>query len=59
MEVGAITENITVTGQSPLIETANASTGTVLDSAALADAAGAGPRGVHDRRVGADGHPVR
>src|SRR4051794_17476277 len=36
MEVGAIEENITVTGQSPIIETSNASTGTVLDSAALA-----------------------
>ena len=35
MEVGAITENITVTGSAPLIETSNASTGTVLDSAAL------------------------
>src|SRR5256712_3821792 len=35
MEVGAIQENITVTGQSPLIETSNASQGTVLDSAAL------------------------
>src|SRR5437762_8793729 len=35
LEVGAITENVTVTGQSPLIETANASQGTVLDSAAL------------------------
>jgi hypothetical protein len=35
MEVGAITENVTVTGQSPLIETSNASTGTVLDNAAL------------------------
>jgi trimeric autotransporter adhesin len=35
MEVGAITESVTVTGQSPLIETSNASTGTVLDSAAL------------------------
>jgi trimeric autotransporter adhesin len=35
MEVGAIEENITVTGQSPIIETANASQGTVLDSAAL------------------------
>jgi hypothetical protein len=35
MEVGAIEENITVTGQSPLIETSNASQGTVLDSAAL------------------------
>src|SRR3954451_15637833 len=35
MEVGAITENVTVTGQAPLIETGNASTGTTLDSAAL------------------------
>jgi len=35
MEVGAIEENITVTGQSPIIETSNASTGTVLDSTAL------------------------
>src|SRR5499427_9966389 len=35
MEVGAITENVTVTGQAPLIETSNASTGTVLDSQAL------------------------
>src|SRR5213592_289982 len=35
LEVGAITESVTVTGQSPLIETANASQGTVLDSAAL------------------------
>jgi trimeric autotransporter adhesin len=35
MEVGAIEENITVTGSAPLIETGNASQGTVLDSAAL------------------------
>src|SRR5947207_4501474 len=35
MEVWAITENVTVTGEAPLIETANASQGTVLDSAAL------------------------
>jgi hypothetical protein len=35
MEVGAIEENITVTGQSPIIETSNASQGTVLDSQAL------------------------
>src|SRR4051812_7533052 len=35
LEVGAITENVTVTGAAPLIETANASTGTVLDLAAL------------------------
>jgi hypothetical protein len=35
MEVGAITENVTVTGQAPLIETSNASQGTVLDTEAL------------------------
>src|SRR5262252_5294069 len=35
MEVGQIQESVTVTGQSPLIETSNASQGTVLDSAAL------------------------
>jgi trimeric autotransporter adhesin len=35
MEVGAITENVTVTGQAPLIDTSNASTGTVLDTQAL------------------------
>src|SRR6478735_6723000 len=35
MEVGSITESVTVTGQAPLIETSNASTGTTLDSAAL------------------------
>src|SRR5262245_1840635 len=35
LEVGAIEENITVTGQSPIIETSNASQGTVLDSQAL------------------------
>jgi trimeric autotransporter adhesin len=35
MEVGAISENVTVTGQAPLIETSNASTGTVLDSQTL------------------------
>src|SRR5438128_11000503 len=35
LEAGAITESVMVTGQSPLIETGNASQGTVLDSAAL------------------------
>ncbi len=35
LEVGAITENVTVTGSAPLIETSNASTGTVLDTEAL------------------------
>jgi trimeric autotransporter adhesin len=35
LEVGAIEESVTVTGQSPLIETANASQGTVLNTEAL------------------------
>ena len=35
LEVGTIEENVTVTGESPLIETANASQGTVLDAQAL------------------------
>ena len=35
LEVGTIEESITVTGQSPIIETSNASQGTVLDSEAL------------------------
>src|SRR5262245_35885371 len=35
MEVGRIEENITVTAQSPIIETSNASQGTVLDTQAL------------------------
>ena len=35
LEVGSIEESITVSGQTPLIETANASHGTVLDRAAL------------------------
>src|SRR5262252_7417849 len=35
LEVGAIEESITVTGQSPLIDTSNASTGGVLDRQAL------------------------
>jgi hypothetical protein len=35
MEVGALEETVTVTGAAPLIETANASTGEVLDKATL------------------------
>ncbi len=35
MEVGTLTESVTVTGESPLIETANASHGTVIDAVAL------------------------
>ena len=35
LEIGTLEESITVTGQSPLIETSNASTGGVIDSQAL------------------------
>src|SRR5438045_556420 len=35
LEVGALEESITVIGESPLIETANASTGEVLDTKSL------------------------
>src|SRR5262249_56579508 len=35
LEVGAIEESVTVTGQSPLIDTSTASTGGVLDRQAL------------------------
>ena len=35
LEVGALAETITVTGESPLIETMNASTGDVLDTKSL------------------------
>src|SRR6516164_79915 len=35
MDVGRIEENVTVTGAAPLIETSNASQGTVLDSTAM------------------------
>jgi hypothetical protein len=35
LEVGTITEEITVTGQSPIIDTANASVGTMLDRTTL------------------------
>jgi len=35
MEVGRIEENITVTGAAPIVDTSNASTGTVLDTQAL------------------------
>src|SRR5262249_4696757 len=35
LEVGAVEETITVTGESPLIETTNASTGEVLDTKTL------------------------
>ena len=42
MEVGRIEENVTVTGQAPIIDTANASQGTVLDTTALQSLPSAG-----------------
>ena len=44
MEVGAITESVTVTGQAPLIETSNASHGHGARLGGAADAAGARPQ---------------
>ena len=43
----------------PIIETSNASTGTVLERRGAADAAVSGTRGVHDRQYGADRRAVR
>jgi hypothetical protein len=37
MEVGAVTENITVTAETPLLETANATVGQVIDSRRIQD----------------------
>ena len=50
LEVGTMAETVTVTGQSPIIETSNASTGTMLNAEDSADAALAGARRVHDRQ---------
>ena len=50
LEVGAIEESITVTGQSPLIDTSNASTGGVLDREALESLPAPGPQRLPDRR---------
>lgn len=36
LELGAIEETITVTGQAPMVETSNASTGTILDTQTMA-----------------------
>ncbi len=58
MEIGAITESVTVTGQAPLIETSNASTGDGARHRSAPDAAGAGPRRLSGRRVDPDRHPV-
>jgi hypothetical protein len=37
LEVGAMTEEVTVTSEGPLLETSNASRGTVIDSARIAE----------------------
>ena len=37
LAVGGLTEEVTVTGESPLLETSNASRGTVIDSARIAE----------------------
>ena len=37
LAVGGVTEQVTVTGESPLLETSNASRGTVIDSARIAE----------------------
>ena len=56
LEVGALAGDVTVTGESPLIETSNASQRHRARLGAAADAAVAGPHRVPDRRDGADGH---
>ena len=50
LEVGQLQETITVTGDAPLIDTSNASTGAVIDSSQLDDAAERRPVGVPVRR---------
>ena len=56
LEVGTIEESITVSGQTPLIETANASHGTVLDRDDARDATGTGARRVPHGGLDPDGH---
>ena len=48
LEVGAIEETITVTGEAPLVETANASVGDVLDSRTLRFTPESGARAGYD-----------
>ena len=50
LDVGQLQETITVTGEAPLIDTSNASTGGVIDSRAARDAAERRPLGVPVRR---------
>ena len=58
LEVGAITENVTVTGQAPLIDTVERVDRHDARFGGAADAAVARPQRVHDRRLGADGRPA-
>ena len=53
LDVGQLQETITVTGEAPLIDTSNASTGAVIDSQAARDAAERRPIGVPVCRDGA------
>ena len=55
MEVGALQETITVTGEAPLIDTSTASTGAVINTEQLNIAAERRPFGVPVRRHGAHG----
>src|SRR5262245_54384385 len=61
LEVGALEENITVTGQTPLIDPASASTGAILDRQALESLPAPGRNafliGVTDPTVMPNGHP--
>ena len=59
LEVGQIEESVTVTGQSPLIETSNASVGEALGREAPRKPAGPRPRGIPHRRHGPDGQSRR
>jgi hypothetical protein len=55
LEVGAIEERITVTAESPLIETSNASTGDVLDKTTLETLPSHQPHGVPGQQHRPDG----
>ena len=59
LEVGQLQETITVTGDAPLIDTSNASTGARDRLAAARDAAERRPLRVPVRRHGADGRGLR
>ncbi len=59
LDVGTLEETITVTGQSALVETSNASTGTLLNTETMATLPSASAHRVHDGHHGADRHSVR